>query len=209
MLRTLIRPVPAALLLAGLLAGCAGEDIRYRPRQQILPAHIKRIAIVPVRNKTKQFGLADKLTLRIRDEFLRDGRYPLTPKPEADGVVVVTLTRYILTPTQYDAVLAPTAYKLRVLADVYFVDSKTNTMLWEENSLEGVQDYTASTLAGGMTEEQARELIWDVLARDIVKRTVDGFGAVSGASERRISGETPPGERPSELPPKPVNPNPY
>ena len=201
---------PWAALLSVALGGCApSEDVLYRPTPQILPQHIRKIAIQPVRNKTQQFGLEDKLTLRIRDEFLRDGRYPLVPVTEADGLVDVGITRYILTPTQYDTVLTPTAYKLIVTVDLDFVDRTTNTTLWTEQNLEGVQNYTASTLKGGITEEQAREKIWDVLARDVVRRTIEGFGSVSGASQRRISGSPPPDQPEPALPPKPVNPNPY
>lgn len=194
---------------AALLAACGGgDDMIYKPADQILPAHIKKIAIRPVINKTQQFGLEDKLTLRIRDEFLRNGTYSVAPETMADGVVVLTLTRYILVPTQYDSVLAPTAYKLRVMADLDFVDRTKNQILWTEPNLEGVQTYTASTLTGGITEEQARELIWDVIARDVVTRVVKGFGSVSGASKRDIDPVAPPHETPTPTV-KPVNPTPY
>ena len=200
----------AALALAAALAGCAEtEGVIYKPRQQLLPSHINRIAIRPVTNKTQQFGLEDKLTLRIRDEFLRDGRYQIMPEGDSDGVVAVNITRYILTPTQYDTVLTPTAYKLWILVNLTFIDRTKNTILWTEPNLEGIQTYTASTLQGGITEEEARELIWDVLARDIVKRTVEGFGAASGRSSREIKGEPPPSEGAPPLPPKPILQNPY
>ncbi|TBR24652.1 hypothetical protein EPO15_03630 [bacterium] len=202
--------LPLLLAAAGLLAACggAGDDMIYKPADQILPPHIKRLAIRPVINKTQQFGLEDKLTLRIRDEFLRNGQYSVAPETMADGVVVVTLTRYILVPTQYDSVLAPTAYKLRVMADLDFVDRTKNQILWTEPNLEGVQTYTASTLTGGITEEAARELIWDVIARDVVTRVVKGFGSVSGASKREVDPTAPPHE--TQAPPsKPVNPTPY
>ncbi len=205
--KLLLRTAAPALLLGA--AACAGDDVAYRPTPQILPQHISRIAIRPVINKTQQFGLEDKLTLRIRDEFLRDGRYPLVPESNADGLVLVTLKRYILTPTQYDSVLTPTAYKLIVLANLDFVDRTTNTILWSEPNLEGIQSFTASTLKGGITEEQARELVWDVLARVLVKRTVEGFGAVTGASQRQITGDAPPGQEAPKLPTSPFNPNPY
>ena len=94
------------LLLALLAAGC-GQDIAYRPSPQILPSNIKKLSIRLVVNKTQQFGLEDKLTLRVRDEFLRDGRYPVLPESEADGIVLATITRYVLTPIQYDARLVP------------------------------------------------------------------------------------------------------
>lgn len=204
-------PQAAILLLAAVCFAACGTDIAYKPAPQLLPGHIKKLAIRLAVNKTQQFGLEDKLTLRIRDEFLKDGRYPLVPEPESDGIVAVTVTRYLLTAVQYDATLVPTAYKLRVVLDLQFIDRHTNTVLWEERNLEGILSYPALTLPGGRTEEQAREAIWDTLARDVKTRVVEGFGTVTGTSERRISGDAPstaPTVKP-EQPLPPVNPNPY
>lgn len=182
----------------------------YRPAAQILPPHINKIGIRPVINKTQQFGLEDKFTLRIRDEFLRNGQYAILPEDSADGLVIVTIKRYLLTAVQYDENLVPTGYKLRIVTDLAFVDRTTNTTLWEEKNLEGILTYPTASLAGGQSEEQAREAIWDILARDVVRRVVEGFGSVSGSSQRRIQDgpSTPPMVRP-EKDLKPVNPNPY
>ncbi len=197
------------LLAAVALSGC-GEGITYRPVTQLLPSHINKIAIRNVVNKTQQFGLEDKFTLRVRDEFLRDGQYAILPEDSADGLVLVTIKRYILTPVQYDENLVPTAYKLRIVTDLDFIDRTTNTTLWTEPTMEGILTYPAASLAGGMTEEQAREDIWDILARDVVRRVVEGFGSVSGSSKRYIQDgpSTSPMVRP-EKDLKPVNPNLY
>jgi len=201
----------AFLLSVAALAACGGPEIGYRPTSQLLPSNIQKLALRPVVNKTQQFGLEDKLLLAVRDEFLRDARYPLVPEAESNGIVWITITRYILTPIMYDATLAPTNYKLRILVDVQMVDRSTNQALWEEKNLEGSLTYPASTLAGGLTEEAAREQIWTVLAPMIVKRVVNGFGAVTGTSERRITGDAPstaPAVQPDK-PLKPVVPAPY
>ncbi|MDD5656355.1 MAG: LPS assembly lipoprotein LptE [Elusimicrobia bacterium] len=195
---------------AAAAAGC-GQEVRYNPTPQILPQNIKRLALRPILNKTGQYGLEDKLLLRTRDEFLRDGRYPLVPEPQADGLVYITITRYLNTPVQYDSRLIPTAYKLRILIELSFVDKrKSDQALWIEKNMEGILVYTAPTLAGGMTEEQAREQVWDVLARDIVTRVVDGFGTVTGTSQRTIQGDAPSTE-PVAKPQAPLSPvtNPY
>ncbi|MFH1619307.1 MAG: LPS assembly lipoprotein LptE [bacterium] len=162
----------------------------YRPAEQKLPSHITSIAVRPFVNKTQQFGLEDKLTLRVVDEFLKNGEFPITSEASANGVIVGEITRYILTPVQYDSNLVPTVYKLDVLLSVKFLDKTENQYLWEEPTLQGIQNYSAPILPGGMTEEQAREAVWNLLARDIVKRTVEGFGSVSGASRRKISSQS-------------------
>ncbi len=201
----------ALILTVALGCACAsGPDIAYRPAPQILPANITRIAVRLAVNKTQQFGLEDKLTLAVRDQFLKDGRYPIVPEEDANGIVLVTITRYILTPIQYDSNLIPTAYKLRIIVDLQFIDRATNTALWQEPTMEGIQTYAASTLPGGLTEEQAREAIWDTLSRDIVTRVVEGFGSVTGSSSRRISGDGP-STAPQAQPEQPLPPvtNPY
>ncbi len=200
----------APLMLIVLAAAC-GTDVAYKPTPQLLPLHVRRLALRPILNKTQQFGLEDKLALRVRDEFLRDGRYPPVPEPESQGIVWITVSRYILTAVQYDSTQIATAYKLRILVDLQFIDKTMNQIIWEEKNLEGILSYPAQTLRGGLSEEQAREQIWDILARNIVKRVVEGFGSVTGTSERRSTGEgysTVPAVKPEE-PLKPVFSNPY
>jgi len=181
-----------ALLLASVaaLAACS-EDVSYQPAPQILPANIQKLGLQQVINKTQQFGLEDKLGLAIRDQFLADGRYPIVPVDDCNGIVQVTLTRYLLTPIQYDATLNPTTFKLRIAVDLQVIDKATNTALWDEKNIEGVLVFPTSTLAGGLTEEQAREQIYPVLATKIVKRVIDGFGAIGHTTERRISSDAP------------------
>ena len=200
--------LPLAVLA---LTSACGTDVAYKPTAQIIPQHIQRLALRPIVNKTQQFGLEDKLSLRVRDEFLRDGRYPLVPEPESQGIVWITISRYILTAVQYDSTQAATAYKLRIIVDLQFIDKSTNQILWEEKNLEGILSFPAQTSRNGLSEEQARERIWEILARSIVKRVVNGFGSVTGTSERRITGEAPstqPAAKP-ESPLKPVISNPY
>jgi hypothetical protein len=200
------------LLVAAAALGCSSENIHYNPTPQLLPQNVRRIALHPIINKTGQFGLEDKLMLAVRDEFLRDGRYPLVPESDSDGVVWTTISRYISTPIQYDSNLVPTAYKLRVLTDLQFVDRrKPDQALWVEKNIDEVFTYAAQTLAGGMSEEQAREQIWTTLAKDIVTRVIDGFGSKTGTSQRVIQGDAPstaPLASPEE-PLTPVNPHAY
>lgn len=166
------------------LVGCSGP---YTPAPQILPSHIRKIAVRPIINNTTQYGLEEKLMLEITDEFVRDGRLVLcNTEEEADGIVVGEINRYILQPLSYDENLVAKQYKLWVLLNVYFIDKLNNVTLWAEPNLEGIQIYYDSTEPGGQTEEEVREVLWENFARDIVKRTFEGFGSVSGASEKKI-----------------------
>lgn len=173
-------------VLAGFLflSGCAAP---YTPAPQILPSHIKKIFIRPFVNTTTQYGLEEKLTLKVIDEFVRDGRLTLAnSESEADGIIVGEISKYILQPLSYDSNNVAEQYKLWVLLNVSMVDRIKNITLWSEPNMEGIQIFFDATRQGGQTEEDVRQMIWDSLASDIVKRTIEGFGSVSGASEKKI-----------------------
>lgn len=195
--------------LAAAACGC-GQDVSYHPAPQLLPSNIKKVAIRMVLNQTDQVTIEDKFTLAIRDAFLADGTYPIVPEEDSDGIVVVTMQRYVLTPIKFDATLVPTNYKLRVVCDLQFIDRASNQVLWDEKNMQGFQTFSAVTLPGGMTEEQARQNVWNSIAANIVTRTVQGFGAYTGSSSRRISADAPSTE-PEAQPEKPIAPvtNPY
>ncbi|MBU0951754.1 MAG: hypothetical protein KKH91_02855 [Elusimicrobia bacterium] len=163
-----------------------GSCSMYQPQMQILPEHIKKVAIRPIVNDTTAYGLEDKLLIRITDEFVRDGRFTITGEDNADGVVVCKITYYTLQPLTYGPNFDPQQYKLRMLLNLYFIDRTKNVTLWEEPSLEGTINYNAPTLPDGKTEEEARDSVRQDLAQKILTRTVNGFGSVSGISEKKV-----------------------
>jgi hypothetical protein len=195
------------MIFAAALAitACSTSDILYRPAEQKMPQYIKKIAVRPFMNKTPQFGLEEKLMFRVIDEFLKNGEYSISPESSADGVLVGEISNYILTPIQYDVNLVPTVYKINVVAVVRLLDKAYNRYLWEEPALQVTKIYSASTLPGGLTEEQAREALWEILSKNIVRRTVEGFGSVTSVSKRSapqgtMDNSSPPAAAPRQSP---------
>ena len=180
-----------SLLSALSLTAC--QKYYYNPAPQVLPNYISKLAIRAFANHTQQYGLEDKLTLAVQNEFNRDGRYQITSEDQADGVVIGDITRYILEPLSYDSNHVPTQYKLWILVDVTFYDKEKNQTLWKESNMTGeLRYYVASSgLPGSSTEEEARQTIWDQLSRDIRTRTLEGFGTVTGASEKAVPKSSP------------------
>jgi hypothetical protein len=195
-------------LLAIFFTGCS--KYYYNPAPQVLPQYISKIAIRPFANQTQQYGLEDKLTLAVQNEFNRDGRYQITTEDQADGVLIGTITRYILEPLSYDQNHVPTQYKLWILVDVTFYDKVKNISLWKEANMSGeLRYYVASSgMMGAMTEEEARQTIWDQLSRDIRTRTLEGFGTVTGASEQSVPKTSTERYNPITADPNPPVPNP-
>ncbi|MDR0723987.1 MAG: LPS assembly lipoprotein LptE [Endomicrobium sp.] len=166
----------------------------YTPADQIIPEHIKSIYIQPVINATNQFGIEGSFTNYITDEFMMDGRLSIAnSSKEADAVVTVTIRRYILEPLTYDINGVVEQYKLWVIASASLIDKDNNTSLWTEPNLEGIQIYRDTTrrqsgdsFNDGMTEEDARQLIWTKISRNIVRRVIKGFGSITSISSKKV-----------------------
>ncbi len=171
-----------------LLCACAEvqDNIYYKPNAQILPQHIKKIHVRPFINRTEVFALEDRLTISVVDEFLNNGMYSIVNEDQADGVLAGEIMRYILVPVQYDTQLVPTVYRMEVLLNLRFIDKTSNETIWQEPGLVQVYTYSASTLPGGLSEEQAREKLWQNFAKMIVKRTIDGFGSIQTQTRQTI-----------------------
>ncbi len=159
----------------------------YQPSVKILPAHIKNISIQPFENQTNILGLEEKLKFETINEFLKDGRFNIVSEIDnSDGYVTGKILYYILQPTSYGANYEPQQYKLRVILNLSFVDRVKNITLWEEPNIEEVLFYSAPTLPGGLTEEEAKNIILTNIAKKIYIRTIEGFGSVTGTSPKKV-----------------------
>ncbi|OGR56895.1 MAG: hypothetical protein A2034_02840 [Elusimicrobia bacterium GWA2_38_7] len=175
-----------------VLTGC---PYAYTPSTILLPQHIKKIGLRPIKNDTAFFGLEDKLTLRLQEEFTRGGTYPLVKVEDADGILIAVINRYINQPVSYDENLVAQERKLWVLVNIYFWDKVEDKIIWSEPNLQAIHRYFVETSASGITEEQAREIVWDKLSRDIYKRTIEGFGSVTGELGRKAPVSGPAGKK--------------
>lgn len=176
---------------SAILCGC---PYQYTPTPIILPQHIKRIAMRPIKNNTTYFGLEDKFTLRLQEEFTRGGQYPLVGENDADGVIIAEIDRYFNEPLSYDENLIVQERKLWVIVNIYFWDKIDNKIIWSEPNMQGVHRYIVETKPNGINEEQAREIVWNKLSHDIYTRTVEGFGSVTGEIPKKLPQTGPAGK---------------
>jgi lipopolysaccharide assembly LptE-like protein len=190
--------------LAGLVLGACSKYY-YNPAPQILPSYITKIAVRPFTNHTQQYGIEDKLTLAVQQKFNLDGRYRITTEDQADGVVIGDITKYILEPLAYDVNQIPTLYKLWILVNVTFYDKIKNQSLWTEPNMQGIVTYPSASSGkpGALTDVEAQQQIWDQMAVDITTRTLEGFGTVTGASEKEVPKSSPEQYNPSVSPAEP------
>ena len=153
--------VSAAFFSALFLSGCLCLFHKAKPPN----GH--RVAFDTVINKTQQFGLEDALQSAMENQLLDEG-YKIVDPSKAEGLLTITLETYLLIPTQTAANLVPTAYQLTISADAVVKNPRTGHVLWMKNGLQDVEPYAAAGMPGGMTEQQAQAVIWDMMTRDIV-----------------------------------------
>ncbi len=177
------------LILA--LAGCS--KYYYNPAPQVLPQYIRKIAVRPFANHTSQYGIEDKLTLAVQQVFNQDGRFQITSEDLADGVVIGDITKYILEPLAFDSSRVPSQYKLWILVNVTFYDKIKNQSLWLESNMGNPITFNSASSGqpGGLTESEAQQQIWNQLAVDISTRTFEGFGTVTGNSDKAVPKTSP------------------
>ncbi|MFH1541035.1 MAG: LPS assembly lipoprotein LptE [Elusimicrobiota bacterium] len=166
-----------------IFSGCASN---YTPAPQVLPQNIKKITIETFKNSTVYYGMEEKLTLTTINEFIGDGRLEVVNSPETDGILCGEITRYVLEPLTYDENHIVKEYKLWILISIMLVDRVKNEVIWQEKNLEGSYRFFVPDIPGGISEEEAREIIWEKFARLILKRTIEGFGAVTGISDKKV-----------------------
>ncbi|MDR1104344.1 MAG: LPS assembly lipoprotein LptE [Endomicrobium sp.] len=190
-----MKKIIAYLFAAVLFISLSSCTSPYEPAVQLLPEHIKKVYVKPFGNNTNQFGIESKFTNEVIEEIINSGRLSLVNKEEdADGVLTVTIKRYILQPLTYDVNNVAEQYKMWIIASVSLVDNDNNVTLWTEPNMEGIQIYRdinrrptgEDSIGDGMSEEEVRQIVWIKMSRNIVRRVIKGFGSATSMSEKKV-----------------------
>ncbi len=172
------------------LFGCGSEYEKF-VTTNTLPQHIKKIAVMKFKDIVNKPDFQDKLYFTVKDKFTTDRRVELVEMETADAVLVGQISRYLLQPIEYNKDKIVMKYSLWVWIDISLYDATTKQILWTENKLEAKVEYNTLSTASGFltptTESEAQNVAIDKLANDIVIRTIDGWFAVSGVSEKIYS----------------------
>ncbi|MDR2811529.1 MAG: LPS assembly lipoprotein LptE [Endomicrobium sp.] len=182
----------SAVVLFITLSSCTSP---YEQAVQLLPEHVKKVYVKPFGNNTNQFGIESKFTNEVIEEIINSGRLSLVNKEEdADGVLTVTIKRYILQPLTFDINNVAEQYKMCIIASVSLVDNDNNVTLWSEPNMEGIQIYRdinrrpsgEDFIGDGMSEEDARQIVWIQMSRNIVRRVSKGFVSATSIAEKKV-----------------------
>ncbi|MGM0568277.1 MAG: LptE family protein [Elusimicrobiota bacterium] len=165
------------ILFTVITAGCAV----YEP-VEIVPDHIRNIYIAPFENESHQLGLSEELTSQVTNDFIRNGRFSVVSREDADSILRGSIVEYKRIPISFDENFIAEEYSLSMAVDLSFTDRIEKQVLWKEewDELKGgiearVRYYVGSDRAFTESEESARERLIEEMSDIIVRRTVYGW----------------------------------
>lgn len=135
----------------------------------ILPEKIKKINIPTMSNKTVYYGMEDKLTNMVIEEFLQDGRLEVTNKKEADAILEGEVTSYTLQSLSLDEENRVKECELEIQVYLVLKDLATSQNLWERTFRQFTRYFP---LQEENAEEEAKITVLRYLASDIVRGIV-------------------------------------
>jgi hypothetical protein len=129
-----------------LLAAPAACGYSLAGRGDFLPASIRTIGVPLFANQTPVFEAEQRLTERVRSEFIGRGRYRVLPNAEgADAVLTGTITSIAIVPASFDAGRQATRYRIVVTTSLEFRDVKADKVLWSNPAWQFSEEYDVTT----------------------------------------------------------------
>lgn len=157
-------------LLPGLcLAGCG---YRVGGQADLLPAHIRTIAIPAFANVTTRYKLTERLPSALTREFLTRTRYRIVADPnEADAVLTGAIVNYMSAPTIFDQATGRAAgIQVSVFLNLTLTDRQSGQVLYQRNNFEARQRYEVSIEQREYFDES--EVALDRLSREVARLVV-------------------------------------
>ena len=146
-----------------------------------LPTYIEDIYIKKFVNEVGEYNLEVDVTNAVIEEFLKDGRLNVVDKEgDADAVLEGVITGYEVQPIAWDYLKnIVTENRIRISVTIRFWDKKANKLLWEDHTQVGgylMGEATFSVVGTNPeTEKDAKVKAAQDLARDIVRRVIEGW----------------------------------
>jgi hypothetical protein len=170
-----------ALVLAMLANGGCGYSLAGRG--SFLPAYIKRIGIPLFTNATTVFDLDQRVTQKVRAEFIGRGKWTIVPDASGvDGLLSGTITGVTLTPVAFNQQQQATRYALAMMGSVEFKDMQTNKVLWTNPAMSYREEFDVPASANTLDTQtyfgqdaNALDRLSNEFARALVSAILEAF----------------------------------
>ena len=120
------RVAAGVVVVAAAACGCIGYRLG-----STLPPGIRTVHVPTFINRSGEPLLESPATAATLEELQRDGTLSLAGQQDADALLEVTLTRFILEPLRYDRndVKTTSEYRMRIAAELVFTERRTGKEL--------------------------------------------------------------------------------
>ena len=135
-----------AVLVAGVMLS-VGCGYHVSGRADLLPKHVRKIAIPAFANATSRYQLTQKLPQSITREFISRTRYEVVADPNtADAVLQGAITNYFSFPTVTDAELGrASGVQVIVVMEIRLTDRKSGAVLFNRPGMQVQNRYEISS----------------------------------------------------------------
>ena len=96
-----------------------------------VPGHIKSVAIPLFEDETAEFGIKEKVTDALLDNFIKENILRIADKKNADSIIQGTITRVSDTPYTFDENEDVQEFRVSISIDIVWYDQIKNVDLFE------------------------------------------------------------------------------
>ena len=136
-----------------------------------VPGHIKSVAIPLFEDETAEFGIKEKVTDALLDNFIKENILRIADKKNADSILQGTITRVSDTPYTFDENEDVQEFRVSISINILWYDQIKNVDLFE-GGIVGWGVYSASSpedRADGLDQAVER------LVTEIINQTLSGW----------------------------------
>jgi outer membrane lipopolysaccharide assembly protein LptE/RlpB len=165
-------------VLAVLAVAACGYRLRGTGNlRDVLPAHVKKIAVPLFKNLTTRFELDKNLTAGVIDEFVARGKVEITTVALADAVLTGEITAFTASPTAFTPGKGTAdRYTVTVVTKIDLKDSKSQAVIYSNPSFAYTEDYEVPQGKDfDSVQTEAIKKIAVKFARQLVITILEGF----------------------------------
>ncbi len=166
------------LVLAVLALAACGYRLRGTGNlRDVLPAHVKKIAIPLFKNTTTRFELDKNLTNGVIDEFVSRGKVEITTVALADAVLTGEILVFNASPTAFTPGKGTAdRYTITVVTKIELKDSKSQAIIYANPAFSYMENYEVPQGKDfDSVQTEAIKKIAVKFARQLVLTILEGF----------------------------------
>ncbi len=156
------------------LLGCG---YHFKGKENNLPRDIQTVAIPIFKNNTTETNIENLFTNAVIAEFVKGKELKLVDVNQADAVIYGTLKEYHNDTLTYSGGGRVSQYRVRIVAEVSLVRTKTGKVIWRAKNLQEFEDYDASTdtITNEARKKEAIQKLAKFMAEMIHDRMLENF----------------------------------